>query len=203
MRKVGLTGNIGSGKSLVAQIFLTLGVPVFDADNEAKAILFSQEVSGKVIRLFGNKILTDGRIDKQKLAGVVFPDKKLLEQLNEIIHPAVREKFESWSILHINRPYLIYEAAILFESGHYKNLDAMINVFAYPEIRIKRVMARDKISRELVLERMQNQWKDDKKNALADFIITNNGNELLIPQVEKIHSILQVVLESRDGEKGI
>ncbi len=191
MHKVGLTGNIGSGKSMVAQIFKTFDVPVFDADSEAKAILFSPEVSQKVISAFGSKIISADKIDKNKLAGVVFSDRNLLQKLNDIIHPAVREKFESWSQSYNNKPYLIYEAAILFESGHYKNLDAMITVFADPEIRIERVMARDNVSRELVLERVHNQWPDDKKNALADFVIINNGAELLIPQVERIHLHLQ------------
>jgi dephospho-CoA kinase len=187
MHKIGLTGNIGSGKSLVAQIFKAFGVPVFDADMEAKTILFSSEVSKKVIQLFGHKILINGSIDKKKLARLVFNDELSLQKLNSIIHPAVRDKFENWSSANAEKSYLIYEAAILFESGHYKNLDAIITVFADPEIRIERVMARDKVSRELVLERMQNQWVDDKKNDLADFVITNNGAELLIPQVEAIH----------------
>jgi dephospho-CoA kinase len=190
MRRVGLTGNIGSGKSLVAEVFRTFGVPVFDADVEAKAILFTPEVSEKVIRIFGDKILTGKTIDRKKLAGIVFSDSKSLQQLNDIIHPAVRDKFESWSDSVSEKPCLIYEAAILFESGHYKNLFAIITVYADTEIRIRRVMRRDGISREFVMERMKNQWPDERKNALADYVIVNDGKELLIPQVEKIHSKL-------------
>jgi len=190
MRRVGLTGNIGSGKSLVAQIFKTFGVPVFDADKEAKEILFSPGVSIKVIQLFGNKIFSQGEIDKKKLAQLVFNSELALQKLNSIIHPAVREKFENWSKSITGKPYLIYEAAILFESGHYKHLDAVITVDADPEIRIQRVMDRDAVSREQVLDRMRNQWPDKRKNELADFVVNNNGDELLIRQLEKVHASL-------------
>ena len=187
MLAIGLTGNIGSGKSLVARIFKTLGVPVFDADMEAKTILFSRDVSRKTVDIFGTKILTDNIIDKKKLANLVFTNKLSLQKLNNIIHPAVRDKFTDWSKSHSGKPYIIYEAAILFESGHYKNLDAVITVFADPELRIERVMQRDGVLREHVMERMKNQWPDEKKNTMADFVIFNNGKELLIPQVEKVH----------------
>jgi len=195
MQRVGLTGNIGSGKSLVAQIFKTFGVPVFEADLEAKSILFKPDVSQKVIRLFGDKILTDGSIDKKKLARVVFNDKVSLQKLNGIIHPAVRAGFETWAKSNKNAPYLIYEAAILFESGHYNNLDAVIVVLSDPETRIRRVVRRDGATRKEIMTRMQNQWPDDWKKDLADYVIVNNDQKLLIPQVEKIH--LQI--ESIEG----
>ena len=188
MRKVGLTGNIGSGKSLVARIFKTFGIPVFEADMEAKTILYSPEVSKNVMQIFGHEILVDGSIDRKKLANLVFNNPALLQKLNNIIHPSVRQKFNRWAEFHTNKPYIIYEAAILFESGQYKELDSIITVFANPELRIQRVMQRDDVPRELVLERMKNQWPDEKKNALADFVIFNNGEELLIPQVGKIHA---------------
>ncbi len=187
MQKVGLTGNIGSGKSLVARIFKSFDIPVFEADKEAKAILYSPEVSKKVIQVFGHEILTDDSIDNKKLANLAFNDPALLQQLNNIIHPAVRQKFKHWAELQTNKPYIIYEAAILFESGQYKELDKIITVFADPETRIQRVMLRDGVPRELVLERIKNQWPDAKKNALADFVIFNNGKEFLITQAEKIH----------------
>jgi len=193
MHRVGLTGNIGSGKSLVAQIFETFGVPVFDADKEAKEILFSPEVSKKVIQLFGNSILSEGNIDRKKLAQLVFNNELSLQKLNSIIHPAVRTKFENWSKSITGKPYLIYEAAILFESGHFKHLDAVISVDADPEIRIQRVMDRDGVLREQVLDRMRNQWPDERKNYLADFVIKNNGDELLIEQIEKVHASLTSV----------
>jgi len=193
MHRVGLTGNIGSGKSLVAQIFETFGVPVFDADKEAKEILFSPEVSKKVIQLFGNSILSEGNIDRKKLAQLVFNNELSLQKLNSIIHPAVRTKFENWSKSITGKPYLIYEAAILFESGHFKHLDAVITVDADPEIRIQRVMDRDGVLREQVLDRMRNQWPDERKNYLADFVIKNNGDELLIEQIEKVHASLTSV----------
>ena len=193
MHRVGLTGNIGSGKSLVAQIFETFGVPVFDADKEAKEILFSPEVSKKVIQLFGNSILSEGNIDRKKLAQLVFNNELSLQKLNSIIHPAVRTKFENWSKSITGKPYLIYEAAILFESGHFKHLDAVITVDADPEIRIQRVMDRDGVLREQVLDRMRNQWPDERKNYLADFVIKNNVDELLIEQIEKVHASLTSV----------
>ncbi len=190
MQKVGLTGNIGSGKSLVARIFKTFDIPVFEADNEAKIILFSPEVSKKVVQIFGYGILVDGSINRKKLANLAFNNPALLQKLNNIIHPAVKQKFNQWAELHIIKPYIIYEAAILFESGRYKDFDRIITVFADPETRIQRVMQRDDVPRELVLERMKNQWPDEKKNVLADFVISNNNADLLIPQVESIHSKL-------------
>ncbi|OYT14036.1 MAG: dephospho-CoA kinase [Bacteroidetes bacterium 4572_114] len=187
MQKIGLTGNIGSGKSLVAQIFKTFDIPVFEADVEAKTILYSPEVSKKVVQIFGYGILVDGSISRKKLANLAFNNPALLQKLNNIIHPAVKQKFKQWAELHISKPYIIYEAAILFESGQYKEFDRIITVFADPETRIQRVMQRDEVSRKLVLERMKNQWPDEKKNALADFVISNNNEDLLIPQVENIH----------------
>ncbi|OQX78802.1 MAG: dephospho-CoA kinase [Bacteroidetes bacterium 4484_276] len=187
MQKIGLTGNIGSGKSLVARIFKTFDIPVFEADVEAKTILYSPEVSKKVVQIFGYGILVDGSISRKKLANLAFNNPALLQKLNNIIHPAVKQKFKQWAELHISKPYIIYEAAILFESGQYKEFDRIITVFADPETRIQRVMQRDEVSRKLVLERMKNQWPDEKKNALADFVISNNNEDLLIPQVENIH----------------
>jgi len=189
MLKIGLTGNIGSGKSLVAQIFSTIGIPIFDADQQAKTVLNEPLILKKVLNVFGNSIFTNDSIDREKLASLVFNNPYLLKQLNDIIHPAVRSKFEEWYKNHLDKAFIIYEAAILFESGYYKNLDLMITVFSSPQLRIQRVINRDKISRKLVQERMQNQWTDIRKNELANFVI-NNNSELLIPQVEEIYSKL-------------
>lgn len=185
-KKVGLTGNIGSGKSLIARIFETLGIPVFYADKEGKNILDSPEVIKKVSQLFGNKIIKGSMIDRQALAGIVFSDTSKLEQLNGIIHPAVRNKFDVWAGEQ-NAPYVIYEAAILHESGHYQNMDKIIVVTAGEQLRIRRVMNRDDIDEASVRQRMANQWPEEKKIRLADFIIDNNESRLLIPQVLDIH----------------
>lgn len=189
MMKVGLTGNIGSGKSLVAQIFETFGIPVFYADTEGKKMLDSESVRNQVVDLFGDDIIENQKIRRHRLAGVVFSDKKKLAQLNQIIHPAVREQFSEWSKKQIT-PYVIYEAAILHESGHYKNMDKIVLVKADETLRIRRVMQRDNVSEEQVRSRMKNQWPESRKKRLSDFVIENNENHLLIPQVLQIHEKL-------------
>ena len=193
MRKIGLTGNIGSGKTLVSKIFQTFGIPVFEADREGRQVLSSPSAGSRIVAVFGSGILSGRKIDRKKLAHIVFNDPRLLQELNNIIHPAVRERFVRWSEKQHDAPYLIYEAAVLFESGHHRMFDAVITVFADAEERIKRVMHRDNMTREMVLERMKNQWPDEQKIALSDFTINNNGTLFLTPQVEKIHkSILNM-----------
>ncbi len=187
MLKVGLTGNIGSGKSLVAGIFQSLGVPIFDADNQAKTVLNFAETKHQLRGIFGNKIFDGADINRKALAGIVFSDKAKLEQLNLIIHPQVRKHFETWIALHSNSPYIIYEAAILIETGFFKHLDKIVLVTSNRELRISRVMQRDNATRQMVLRRMENQWEDQLKIPLADFKIQNNVHDLLIPQVLKIH----------------
>jgi dephospho-CoA kinase len=189
MLKVGLTGNIGSGKTLVAGIFKTFTVPVFDADGEAKAILQSVEMLGKLRSLFGEIIFENGAINRKVLAEIVFGDSEKLNQLNALIHPKVRERFDNWVHQHQRSPYIIYEAAILIETGFYKQLDRIIIVTADEELRINRVMQRDKVAREMVHRRMDRQWDETKKIPFADFIIQNNNNRL-IPQALNIHETL-------------
>ena len=186
-QKTGLTGNIGSGKSLVARIFETLRVPVFYADAEGKKLLGHPEVIAQIRQLFGEKVTDDGKIDRKALAQIVFSEKSKLEKLNQIIHPAVRRKFSQWAGNHPDAPYVIYEAAILHESGHYKNLDTIIVVAADENLRIHRVMSRDGVSEQDVRKRMANQWPEEKKIQHADFVINNNEKQLLIPQVLEIH----------------
>lgn len=188
--KIGLTGNIGSGKSLVARIFEVLKIPVYFADVEAKNILDSTEVMAEIIKLFGSNLIVNNSVDKKALAQIVFSDKSKLKQLNQIIHPAVRENFTSWAEVQDTSPYVIYEAAILHESGHYQNMDKTIVVSAKRELRLKRVMQRDNATEEMVIKRMKNQWAEERKIALADFVVNNNQTELLIPQVMAIHEIL-------------
>jgi len=189
MLKIGLTGNIGSGKTLVSQVFEELGVQVFNADVEAKKILDSTTLRPKLISTFGNDIIdTDqNNINRKKLAAIVFDDKTALEKLNALIHPQLRSEFNNWCLLHEKEAYVIQEAAILFENGFADLFDKTIVVSATKEIRLKRVMERDNEIENEVLARMENQWSDSKKEAAADLIIQNNGAQLILPQIIKLH----------------
>jgi dephospho-CoA kinase len=199
MLKIGLTGNIGSGKTTIARIFETLGIPVFFADEEGKKLLETSEVKQKIKFLFGEGIFDSGNINRQKLAKLVFDDKEKLEQLNAVIHPAVRKSFDEAAGKQSKQPYIIYEAAIMIESGAYKNLDRIILVTASEQIRLKRVIARDLTNREAVIKRMKNQWPEEKKKTYAHFIINNNQDQQLIPQVLIIHSQLLELVENSDN----
>ncbi len=187
MIKVGITGGIGSGKSTTCRVFSTLGIPVFEADVVAKQLMDSDLIIRKeLIRLFGKDVyLPNQTIDRKYLAGIVFNNPSLLAQLNEVIHPAVQRAFEAWCLKQ-KSPYILHEAAILFESGFYKIMDKTIAVVADEKERIDRVIKRDKISAEMVIQRINNQWNDEQRVSLADFIISNNDNELIIPQIIEI-----------------
>ena len=188
MKIVGITGGIGSGKTTVCKIFSQLSVPIFYADEEAKKILFEDKRIGeKVLKILGKEILSDGKLDKQKIADVVFADNKKLSKLNSIVHPVVQKIFLSWCKINKSQKYVLKEAAILFESGSYKDCDFVITVTAPENIRVKRVMARDKVSDKEIRQRMKNQWSDKEKTKRSDFIINNDGKLLLIPQVLNIH----------------
>jgi dephospho-CoA kinase len=174
---IGLTGGIGSGKTTIARYFEELGIPVYIADDEAKKILYLPEVIEELHTVFGNIIFTDGIPDKAKIAALVFCDKKQLLKLNAIIHPKVAKHFKNWVLSNSGKFFVIKEAAILFESGSYKDCDLVILVTAPIEVRIKRVMHRDQITRDKVLQRMENQWDDEKKSSLSDFVIDNTDLE--------------------------
>jgi dephospho-CoA kinase len=174
---IGLTGGIGSGKTTIARYFEELGTPVYIADDEAKKILYLPEVVEELHTVFGNIIFTDGIPDKAKIAALVFCDKKQLLKLNAIIHPKVAKHFKNWVLSNSGKLFVIKEAAILFESGSYKDCDLVILVTAPIEVRIERVMHRDQITRDKVLQRMENQWDDEKKSSLSDFIIDNTDLE--------------------------
>ena len=192
MIKVGITGGIGSGKSTACRVFATLGVPVFYADTTAKQLMNTDpELRENLIRLFGAVVyLPDQTIDRKYLAGIVFNNASLLDALNKAVHPAVRKAFDQWCQKQ-DSPYILHEAAILFESGFYKMMDKTIMVYTNENERIDRVMKRDNLSREMVLLRMKNQWKDEEKIKLADFVIGNNDRELIIPQIVEIDQILK------------
>lgn len=189
MIKVGITGGIGSGKTTVCKVFELLGVPVYYADIEAKQILDSNlEVKNNIINTFGNSVLNDEeKIDKKKLASLVFNNKENLEKLNSIVHPAVREHFENWLKQHSTQKYILKEAAILFESGSYKLVDKVIAVVAPLELKISRTMQRDKVTQSEVELRISNQLNDDEKIKRSQFVIHNDEQQLLIPQILNIH----------------
>ncbi len=191
MLKIGLTGNIGSGKSLICQLFEKLDVPVFYADTEAKKILDSANLRPKLIAEFGIDIVNrqNKLIDRKKLAALVFTNKQALQKLNDLIHPPLREEFKNWCNDHKNEAYLIQEAAILFENGFSDLFDKTIVVAAPKNIRLQRVMERDNADKSEVLARMKNQWSDSKKEAAADYIIHNDGSQLVLPQVLKLHQL--------------
>ncbi len=187
MIKVGITGGIGSGKTTVSKVFELLDIPVYYADDEAKNILNENDVVKKeVIKIFGTEILENTIINRQKLAALVFASTEKLDKLNSIIHPAVAKHFQEWVKLQKSK-YIIKEAAILFESGANKQVDKVITVSAPIDLRIKRVCSRDNVSETDVLKRINSQMTDEQRENLSDFIIINDENTLVIPQVLAIH----------------
>jgi dephospho-CoA kinase len=191
MLKVAVTGGIGSGKSIVCRLFSSLGIPVFNADYEANRLMKEDpDVKKNIISAFGNEVyLSNGDIHRKKLADLIFNDNIALRKINGIVHPAVRKSFFNWAEKQ-TAGYVIQEAAIIFESGASELFDKIITVYAPEELRIKRVMERDSVSREKVLERMNNQLSDEFKISKSDFVIVNNDIDMLIPQVLKIHNNL-------------
>jgi dephospho-CoA kinase len=190
---VGITGGIGSGKSTVCKVFRLLGVPVFDADTEAKEIYSRDEkIKTGLIQLFGENIyFPDGNPDRKKLASAIFNNEILLSKVNELVHPVVRMEFESWLEKHKEVPYVIHEAAILFESGFYKMMDFTILVTAPEKERIARVVARNEVPEKIVRERMHKQWSDDKKKKMADKILLNDNKNLIIPEIIQLDKNLK------------
>lgn len=190
MIKVGLTGNIGSGKTWVCQIFSALNIPIYYADLEARNILNSTQIIESISDTFGSEVLLNPKeIDRKKLASIVFNDAKELEKLNQLIHPQLREHFQLWSKAQTSK-YVIQEAAILFENGFDHLMDKTITIASPKSLRLKRVMERDRASKEEVLARMNSQWSDERKEKAADYIIHNDGSQMLLPQVLEIHQLL-------------
>ena len=187
MMRVGLTGGIGSGKSTVAVFFQELGVPVYNSDSRARELMEeNDQLRQAVSRLLGPEAYRESSLNREYIASRVFRDKALLGQLNDLVHPAVRKDFLAWAERQ-KAPYILQEAAILFENGAYMAFDAMILVTAPEEIRIQRVIERDAVSRESVTERMKNQWKTSQQIPLADFVIENTDLEKTRKQVGRIH----------------
>lgn len=185
--KIGITGGIGSGKTFLAKLFEALGVPVYNADEEAKRLMNSDtRIKKQLIELFGEATYKDGKLDRTFLAAIVFSDKERLELLNGIVHPIVIQEAKDWAERQTSR-YSLKEAALLFESGSYKELDYTILVKAPMDVRIQRVIKRDGVTEQQVRERISKQLSDEEKLQLADFVIVNDGITPLLPQVWTLH----------------
>jgi dephospho-CoA kinase len=183
---IGLTGGIGSGKTMIAKYMKSLGIPVYIADDEAKKIMKSNEVLNEIRKEFGNTIFDEEKLNNVKLAQFVFNNSAKLEKLNAIVHPLVKKHFDKWLLKHKNSPLIVKEAAILFESGSYKYCDFIITVTAPIETRIQRVLERDKTDRESILKRIQNQWTDEERVLKSDFVIQNSTIKDTENQVDEI-----------------
>jgi dephospho-CoA kinase len=185
--KIGITGGIGSGKTLVCSVFRLIGTEIFDADRVAKDLYSGNEfVKQQLSELFGQEIFTpEGILDRHRLAAIIFRDKLALQKVNGIIHPLVKAEFETW-VRQKTGIYVLHEAAILFETGFYKGMDANILITAPVELRIRRVMVRDRSTREDVIRRMHNQLSEEESLKLADFVIKNDGSDFIIKQVLEI-----------------
>lgn len=191
MLKIGITGGIGSGKSLVCKVFEQLGAPVYYADQSATEIFYRKDIQQQIKKIVTNNLVDKtGNINRKQLADLVFSDKLLLDKLNTIIHPAVAAHFAEWIKQHAQSKYILKEAAILFESGTDKGLDKIITVVSPVEMRIARVMKREGWSREEVERRINNQWSDDEKIKRSDFVLYNDGNRMLTPQILELHNKL-------------
>lgn len=183
MLKIGLTGGIGSGKTTVARIFGILGIPVYYADDAAKELMNKNtSLKNSIIQHFGETSYNNGELNRKYLASIVFNSKEKLELLNSLTHPVTIQDAEKWMNKQTT-PYVIKEAALLFESGAAEHLDFIIGVYAPQHIRVKRVMARDGLSAEEVMKRVSRQIDEEMKMKLCNFVISNNEQQLVIPKV--------------------
>ena len=190
MLKVGITGGIGSGKSVVCQVFTALGIPVFNADDAARRLMESDATLIQNIHLlFGDEVYLHGKLDRAKISAIVFHEPEKLQQLNTLVHPATIAYSKNWFEKQ-HAPYVIKEAAIFFESGSYKDIDIMIGVYAPTELRIQRAMKRNNFSRKKVLSVIANQMDQDEKMKRCDHVIINDDATAVLPQVLKLHEHL-------------
>ncbi|MEE4116211.1 MAG: dephospho-CoA kinase [Marinilabiliaceae bacterium] len=198
--RLGITGGIGSGKSTVCKVFEVLGVRVFYSDLEARVIMDTSPLVYKGLeKILGFDIYVDGKIDRPRLADIIFNDSKKLEQVNMLVHPLVLEKFAGWSQKQ-DSDYVILESAVLFESGAGEVLDKTLAVIAPLEERIARVMERNNMKREEVLERIKNQVSENEMLRKADFLLDNADSSMLIPQVISVHNeIKNILTKSENG----
>ncbi|MDB3906173.1 dephospho-CoA kinase [Crocinitomicaceae bacterium] len=191
MLKIGITGGIGSGKSMVGKILESMGYPVFYSDDQAKLLADrNPEIRHDLIDLFGPEVYNEAGLNRPFLAEKIFGDETLRQQVNQIIHPRVREAFDQFADNHAS-PFVFNEAAILIETGAHKNFDALVLVTAPEEIRIQRVQARDNTDTTSIKQRMKKQWTDDEKRPHADYEIINDGEQPVLEQLEKLIFYLQ------------
>jgi dephospho-CoA kinase len=185
--KLGVTGGIGSGKTSVCRVFCVLGIPVFFADPEANQVMNSDKnIIREINKLSSKNLYSNGTLDRKKLATLIFNDEDLLRKVNSLVHPIVFDNFKRWTEIQTS-PYVIMEAAILFESGASELVDRVATVIAPVEERISRVTKRNTLSREQVLERINNQMNDSERIKKSDYIINNAENEMIIPAILNIH----------------
>lgn len=190
MLKVGVTGGIGSGKSMVCRVFETLGIPVFYADTAAKQLMETDTALVSSIKeLFGDDIYTAGKLNRERVSSLVFKNPELLQQLNKLVHPATIKYGKEW-IQQQKAPYTIKEAAIFFETGTHTDMDVIIGVYAPKELRIQRAMQRDSVAEEKILQRMAQQMDEEEKMKRCHYVIINDDATAVIPQVMKLHEEL-------------
>lgn len=192
--KLGVTGGIGSGKTTVCKVFKILGIPVFSTDPEASEIMNTDaEIISKINLIAGKNLYPGGILDRRKLATLIFNDSSLLRKVNSLVHPIVSEHFRKWE-MEQSAPYVIMEAAILFESGASKLVDKILTVVAPEEERISRVIGRNQLTKDQVMERIRNQMNDEERMILSDYIIYNSENDMILPAILEIHKeILSIV----------
>ncbi len=190
MIKIGITGGIGSGKSVVSSLFTLAGIPVYVADDESKRLTdISPVIRKKLKELLGDDIYVEDKLDRKKLASLIFSDEELLKKVNGIIHPIVRKDFKEWVAKQTSK-YCAMESAILYESGLDKDVDVMLTVYAPVELRLTRAMLRDGVSEAEIMKRMNRQMPDELKRKQADFVIINNDVQPIIPQVDRFIKLL-------------
>lgn len=189
---IGLTGGIGSGKTTIANYLIALGIPVYIADDAGKKVMQTQEVLEAIKEKFGTVIFDKNQLNRAKLAEIVFDNPDQLKALNAIVHPAVRKDYNNWLGQHQKELILFYESAILFESGNYTNFDVILTVTAPLETRISRVLERDTINREQVLNRINAQWTDEQRISKSDFVVENIDFGITKLKVDEILKILSI-----------
>jgi len=192
MKVIGLTGGIGSGKTMVASVFLQLGVPVYDADKAAKNLydLYPELTAAILSDIAPDAADRNGKIDRKKLAEIVFKDPEKLAKLNSLVHPMVRKDFKDWLKKHNDVPFVVKEAAILFESGAHKDCDFIIAVQSPRELRVQRVRERDRKTKQEVEDILARQLDDEERNKKSDFVIVNDEKEMILPQVLTIYNTM-------------
>lgn len=181
-----ITGGIGSGKTTLCKVLEQFNVPVYYADDAAKHLLQTPKIQALVQKAFGDTVCSNGSVDKQKLASIVFANEEKLNQLNSIIHPAVAEDYARWLKQHQNKKIVAKEAAILFESGSYRQCDKILCVYAPIKVRIQRAMDRSQLIKEEVMLRMKKQLPESQKIKRSDFVIFNDNKRMVLPQVLKV-----------------